>query len=497
MTRLFYGSTLLAGLCAMTLIVGCGGSSTPTVTCDGGNCGDAKRDTGAKLDVPPKLDGAQLDGPPAKLDGPATTPDGPATTPDGPATIPDGPAPVIPDGPAANLDVPAANLDVPAANLDVPAANLDVPAANLDVPAANLDVPAANLDVPAANLDVPAANLDVRPPDTTTPNPDARPTDTIISPPTDAADAAADSPPISNDGGLDGTVITGDAAGEAGLDGAVVSTDAVADTTPDGPAVIVDADAAVEPGPDGSVVVTGDAGDGGVADAPEIDAPPVVDGAVSDGGGCGGETCHAYTFEGDKLDGAAALPTGFTAAGGTGTWDLVMDGSNIVLEGTHGGGGETSFAEANLPPATSTDETIQVKVRFTNAPNGNFVRICGRFDEGTANAYCLEISTRAGDAGSTNGTITIDKRGGTLSTAATPVSDLDIMVGEWHTYRFSLASSPGPAVVLQGFLDGASTPTVSAADNGTGTGGLYTQGTVALGVRDVTADFDNLIVTTP
>ena len=37
------------------------------------------------------------------------------------------------------------------------------------------------------------------------------------------------------------------------------------------------------------------------------------------------------------------------------------------------------------------------------------------------------------------------------------------------------------------------------ADNGNGTGStsLYSNGTVALGVKNVTADFDNLIITTP
>jgi hypothetical protein len=447
----------------MTLIVGCGGSSSPgTTTCDGGNCGDAKGDTGAKLD------GAKLDG--AKLDTQVST---------------DGPAAKL-DGPAANLDVPPANLDVPAANLDVPAANLDVPAANLDVPPANLDVPPANLDVPPANLDVPPANLDVRPPDVTIGGQDVRPPDTITPLQTDAADAAADTTPVIHDAGPT----------DSSADTTPVIIDA-ADAGPDGNVVIV-VDAAADAGTDGTVVVVGDAGDGGVADAPEIDAP-VVEGGANDGPICEGDACHAYTFTGDKLDGG--LPAGFTAAGGTGTgisWDLVMDGSNVVLEGTHTGAPETSFAEANLPPATSTDESIQVKVRFTNAPAGNFVRICGRFDAATTNAYCLEISTQAGDAGSTNGTMTIDRRlTGALSTLATVVNDLDIMVGEWHTYRFSIASSPGPAVVLQGFFDGALK--VSAADNGNGTGStsLYSNGTVALGVKNVTADFDNLIITTP
>jgi len=52
MTRLFYGSTFLASLCAMTLIVGCGGSSSPgTTTCDGAIAA-MQGDTGSKLDVP-------------------------------------------------------------------------------------------------------------------------------------------------------------------------------------------------------------------------------------------------------------------------------------------------------------------------------------------------------------------------------------------------------------------------------------------------------------
>ena len=454
MTRLFYGSTFLASLCAMTLIVGCGGSSSPgTTTCDGGNCSDAKGDTGAKLD------GAKLDG--AKLDTQVST---------------DGPAAKL-DGPAANLDVPPANLDVPAANLDVPAANLDVPAANLDVPPANLDVPPANLDVPPANLDVPPANLDVRPPDVTIGGQDVRPPDTITPLQTDAADAAADTTPVIHDAGPT----------DSSADTTPVIIDA-ADAGPDGNVVIV-VDAAADAGTDGTVVVVGDAGDGGVADAPEIDAP-VVEGGANDGPSCEGDVCHAYTFEGNNLDGGPSLPTGFTAAGATGTWDLVLDGNNIVLQGT---GGASSFAEATLPPATTTDETVQVNVRFTDATNSNnMVHICGRFTTGSTNAYCLEISTQAGDAGSTNGRMDIVQRNGSgLTTPATPATNLDIMVGKWHTYRFSIAFSAGPAVVLQGFLDGASTPTVSAADAPP----TYTAGTVALGVRDCTAQFDNLITT--
>ena len=308
---------------------------------------------------------------------------------------------------------------------------------------------------------------------------DVRPPDTITPPHTDAADAAGDTTPVIHDAGptdssADTTPVIVDAA-DAGPDGSV--------------AVVVDAaDAAGDAGPDGLVVLL-DAQVDGAADAPELDAS-VVDGSVTDGGGCSGDTCHAYTFEGNNLDGGPSLPTGFTAAGATGTWDLVLDGSNIVLQGT---GGASSFAEATLPPATTTDETIQVNVRFTDATNAtNVVHICGRFTAG--GAYCLEISTQAGDAGSTNGRMDIVQRNGSgLTTSATAVNNLDIMTGTWHTYRFSIAFSAGPAVVLQGFLDGASTPTVSAADAPP----TYTAGTVALGVRDCTAQFDNLIITTP
>jgi hypothetical protein len=384
MTRLFYGSTILAGLCAMTLVVGCGGSSGKKVTCDGGACTDAKRDGG---DAGNKTDGPAV----TRTDGPAVTPtDGPAVTPtDGPAVTPtDGPAVTPTDGPA--VDAPAVTpLDAP---------------------------------VDGPPVDGQAGNPDVRLPD--------------VAPATDVR----------------------------------VPDSAIPDTAHDTSAPDAGADAPLDVGPDSPV-------DAAAPDA-ALDA--------GDGGGCEGDACHEYTFEGSGLDGG--LPGGFTALGGTGTWDLVMDGSNVVLQGTSAGA--TSFAEANLPPATSTDQTIEVNVRFLAAGAGNFVRICGRLNAGTNDAYCLEVSTEAGDAGSTSGTMTIDQHGGgSISTPPTPVTNLDIMVGEWHTYRFSI-SGAGP-VTLQGYFDGALK--VSGSDNPAS----FTNGTVALGVRGLTADFDNLIVTTP
>jgi hypothetical protein len=98
MTRLLHGFTILAGTCALTLIVGCGGSSTPKPKCDGGGCSDAKHaDAGTKYDG---LTVTKYDGPVAQPDGPVVTqPDGPVAQPDGPVAQPDGPVVTQPDGP--------------------------------------------------------------------------------------------------------------------------------------------------------------------------------------------------------------------------------------------------------------------------------------------------------------------------------------------------------------------------------------------------------------
>ena len=207
MTRLFYGSTVLAGLCAMTLVIGCGGSSGLKVTCDGGNCGDAKKDTsGAKLDGLANPDVV------VKLDSQAPT-----------------------DGPAANLDGPAANLDGPAPKLDGPAANPDGLAAKLDGPAANPDGPAAKLDAPKDTT--PVSTTDAGDGGTS----DSQPLlDGTVTPPADAsaddgADTGPDAPVTVVDAPViivDAPVIIVDAAADAGADLVVVATDAADGATP-------------------------------------------------------------------------------------------------------------------------------------------------------------------------------------------------------------------------------------------------------------------------
>jgi hypothetical protein len=165
MTRLFHGFTILAGTCALTLIVGCGGSSTPKVKCDGGGCSDAKRDTSGI-----KYDGSAVTQP----DGPAVThPDGPTVTqPDGPTVTPDGPAVTHLDGPTVTPDGPAVtHLDGPTVTPDGPAVTPPDGSADVeefDTIPANKDVQPlldVRLDVPAADVaqDLPTVLYDVAP----------------------------------------------------------------------------------------------------------------------------------------------------------------------------------------------------------------------------------------------------------------------------------------------------------------------------------------------
>ena len=130
-----------------------------------------------------------------------------------------------------------------------------------------------------------------------------------------------------------------------------------------------------------------------------------------------------------------------------------------------------------------------------NPPN-DIVRICGRANAGLSQGYCLYVTSGAGDAGANSGSIALNRR-----TAGAPVqlgstaNNLDILVGTWHTYRLSI-SGVGTAT-LRAFLDDVAvnlgTPPITDGP----TPAAYAAGQVALGVRDVTADFDNLIVSSP
>ncbi|MGB8298785.1 MAG: hypothetical protein WCG85_25435 [Polyangia bacterium] len=157
MTRFLHGFTILAGTCALTLIVGCGGSSTPKVTCDGGACGDAKRDTSGTT----KYDGpvvTQPDGPvTTQPDGPVVQPDGPVTAqPDGPVTTqPDGPVVTQPDGPVVSPDAGDAADTTPPSDDLVPAKLDVIPAQKFDVKNdTSLGTPDVGFDAPATLLDV-------------------------------------------------------------------------------------------------------------------------------------------------------------------------------------------------------------------------------------------------------------------------------------------------------------------------------------------------------
>jgi len=137
MTRLLHGFTILAGTCALTLIVGCGGSSTPKPKCDGGGCSDAKHaDAGTKYDG---LTVTKYDGPVAQPDGPVVTqPDGPVVTqPDGPTFVPD----------AGELDATPTNDVLPFLDV-IPSQKFDV---KHDTSGPNNDL---GFDAPGPLLDV-------------------------------------------------------------------------------------------------------------------------------------------------------------------------------------------------------------------------------------------------------------------------------------------------------------------------------------------------------
>jgi hypothetical protein len=152
MTRLLHGFTILAGTCALTLVVGCGGSSTPKPKCDGGGCSDAKHaDAGTKYDGSVVI---KYDGPVAQPDGPVVTqPDGPAAQPDGPVTQPDGPVVTQPDGPTSIADAGEADATPP--NDDVVLTKFDViPAQKFDVKNDTSGTPDVGFDAPAPLFDV-------------------------------------------------------------------------------------------------------------------------------------------------------------------------------------------------------------------------------------------------------------------------------------------------------------------------------------------------------
>ena len=74
MTRLFHGFAVLGGLCAMTIICSCGGSSSSKATCDGGACRDAEPNASTEVARPDTQADAKPDAP-ASLDGPSVTPE--------------------------------------------------------------------------------------------------------------------------------------------------------------------------------------------------------------------------------------------------------------------------------------------------------------------------------------------------------------------------------------------------------------------------------------
>ena len=239
MTRLLHGLTTLTSLCLITLVVGCGGSSTSTKKlCDGGACSDAKGDA-------VKSDG--------KLDGKA--PDSLTTTPDGgtPDTVvqPPDTLPVTPDTQPSDT----ATSDTPTVTTDAAPDRAD--------------------DTPVITPD--SRPTDVQLPDVTPAKPDT----TLLT------DTRPDTTVLPVDVGPDTSVTTPDAAIDAPI---VVTTDAEADVSDDATEeeVALPVDATV----DAAVVETGEAGcTGALCDDFQSDNPDAgLPGALTVVGSGAGDT---------------------------------------------------------------------------------------------------------------------------------------------------------------------------------------------------------------
>jgi hypothetical protein len=223
------------------------------------------------------------------------------------------------------------------------------------------------------------------------------------------------------------------------------------------------------------------------------DAPPVgLDGSTDvEGidGGCAGVLCAG--FEDEVMD-AGVLPAGWTAAGGaTYGWSVTTDGTDRVLVES-----VNSNTTAYLQTGSAmTDMTITLRVKLLEVDDTNAnVRICGRFVSPFSNGdgYCLYIESAS--TGTTPGTLTLYERRGGVATELTgtnPAETLPITVGTWHTYKLVI-SGAGP-VSISAYLDGATTPTVTGSDDTQ----VYTSGIFALGVLNATAEFDDIVITTP
>jgi hypothetical protein len=301
-------------------------------------------------------------------------------------------------------------------------------------------------------------------PDTIVPPADGRDTQDDVPLPTDIVrrDIAVDQPvsevPVRLDGGVDGSPPQLDSTVDT--QGVDVNTDAPLDGTPDAPQT------GPEVGIDGSTDVEG------------ID------------GGCAGAVCA--NFENEVMD-AGVLPAGWTAAGGAPYgWSVTTDGTDHVLVES-ANSNTTGYLQTG---SAMTDMTITLRVKLLTIDNTNAnVRICGRFVSPFSNGdgYCLYIES--GNTGTTPGTLTLYERRDGAQTALTGTnpteSNLPITVGTWHTYKLVI-SGAGP-VNISAYLDGATTPTVTGSDATE----VYTSGIFALGVRNATAEFDDIVITTP
>ena len=134
-------------------------------------------------------------------------------------------------------------------------------------------------------------------------------------------------------------------------------------------------------------------------------------------------------------------------------------------------------------------------MKLLGVGGGGSVSVCGRFiatgiatPPPSISAYCLEISS---GTGANTGSMVIKKLTSGASTTIGTAISLPIVIDNWHTYRLTI-SGAGP-VTISAYLDDSTTANVAVLDSAT----VRTAGAVGLGASNATAEFDDLLVTTP
>ncbi|HTA93243.1 MAG TPA: hypothetical protein VK745_26875 [Polyangiaceae bacterium] len=185
-------------------------------------------------------------------------------------------------------------------------------------------------------------------------------------------------------------------------------------------------------------------------------------GAVGSAGATGsGTTLFSDDFESGNASNWAT--TG-------GTWAIAMDGSNVYEETAL----SASTLVVSAHAATWTgDQTVTARVKvdmFTTGSSSYVAEILARYS--ASGYYALALRE--------DGKVSIRKGTSTLNNPA----DASIVAGTWYTLKFQIVGT-----TLNAYVN--NTLWVTFTDS------TYTSGGVALAVENTTAEFDDVVVTSP